>query len=104
MSKDERIAQAVKNIVKRNQERYTMTSYKDVPNTKVPDQHGKPMPDGGIAGEIKVSAGVTVIEGSHAGNSKRGNSNFEEGAERVQMPNNPAPRDGMTQSQVGPRE
>ena len=63
----------------------------DRKSNKVPDTHNVPQP-GGIAHEIKPSVGVTVIEGSHSGNSKRGNNNFEEGAERVVMPPQRDPR------------
>lgn len=96
MSKESRIAQAVSNIIARNKKRIiNMPSYTDVPNTKVPDTHGQKQP-GGIAGDIKPVDRKTLegsTPGDHRGDPKD-----------VQMPNNPAPRDGMTQSKVGPRE
>ena len=117
MTRSERIAAHIANRIVHNrtrmgfsslyeealQKEYNMTSYKDVPNTKVSDTHGMPMPDGGIAEDIKVAVGVTVLQGSYKNSGDHGNGMNEDGAERVQMPNNPAPREAKGQSEVGPR-
>ena len=114
MTRSERIAAHIANRITKNRTRkgfsalyaealekeYEMLDRK---SNLVPDTHGQPMPDGGIAGDIRVAVGVTILEGSFSKSGDHGTGQNEDGAERVVMPPQPAPREPKGQSQVGPR-